>query len=70
MSKRTDINKGALLATLIAAIGIGLAARSLWAFIMSGIALYAVLAWLRIVRHSGPTKRFTRTARPWRARRR
>lgn len=59
MSRRPDINTGEIIGTAIAVLAIGLATGSIWAFIMFGVALDAVLTWLLIIKHTGPTKRFT-----------
>lgn len=70
MSKREDINRGAILATVVAAAVIGLVTGNLWASILSGVVLYFILTWLRIIRNGGQTTRSTHTARRSRARRR
>jgi hypothetical protein len=51
MGRRTqDINRGAIMALVVVAGIIGFATGSFWAFLLSGVALYFLLKWLRIIR--------------------
>jgi hypothetical protein len=48
--RRQDINRGATMALVVVAGIVGVVSGNFWAFLLSGLALYFLLRWLKIIR--------------------